>query len=63
MNDQVDKKEVIDAIEKMMARYPDWRIGQLISNVATWARGATSESIWDMENREFVAAVRKHLEE
>ena len=61
MNDDQKKGEVLSAIEKMMDRYPDWRIGQLVSNVATWSRGPQAESIWDMENEEFVAAVDEHL--
>ncbi|HXE55832.1 MAG TPA: hypothetical protein VN541_22600 [Tepidisphaeraceae bacterium] len=41
--------------------YPDWRIGQIISNVAFWARGPGSEAAWDIEDEEFLAAAEAHL--
>ena len=45
----------------LMALYPQWRIGQLIANVAWWARGPNNEAIWDVEDDEFLAAAEAHL--
>lgn len=54
-------EELVEAIRKMKEAYPDWRIGQLIANVAHWKLGPTTESVWDIEDLEFVEAVEEHL--
>ena len=40
---------------------PDLRLGQMLANLATMARGPTPESVWDCEDDELVAAARRHL--
>jgi hypothetical protein len=40
----------------------DLRFGQLIANVATLARGATPEAVWDAEDDELLTAARRLLE-
>ena len=41
--------------------YPDWRLGQIVANVAGWARGPTSEAVWDVEDAEFLEAAESHI--
>jgi hypothetical protein len=41
--------------------YPDWRIGQIVANVAWWAKGPTAEAVWDVEDEEFLSAAEAHL--
>ncbi|HEY8747519.1 MAG TPA: hypothetical protein VIM11_06085 [Tepidisphaeraceae bacterium] len=41
--------------------YPDWRVGQLVANISTWARGPIAEAVWDVEDEEFLAAAEAHL--
>ncbi len=55
--------EVIEALERMWDKYPEMRIGQLVTNVAIFARGPEDpqESVWDIGNDEFLATIRKHL--
>ena len=38
-------------------RYPQWRFGQLIANVAGWA----DQEIWDVEDEQLLAAAQSHL--
>jgi hypothetical protein len=57
MRDQNRIPKVLRAIEKIWRRYPDWRLGQLVANIAEWA----DESIWDLEEEELVAEIEKHL--
>ena len=45
----------------LRAVYPDWRIGQLVANIAWWARGPTNEAIWEVEDEEFLAAAEALL--
>ncbi len=49
--------ELLDVLLQLRSRYPDWRFGQLISNVAGWADG----DIWDVEDDRLVAAAKEHL--
>ena len=53
--------ELFEALKAMRAHYPDWRFGQLVCNVATWARGAQTSSVWDVEDQELIKAAREHL--
>ena len=40
---------------------PDIRLGQLVTNLATLARGAQVQAIWDCEDDEFSAAATRLL--
>jgi hypothetical protein len=56
MNNQ-DRAELLAAIADLCQRYPQWRLGQLIANVAGWA----DEEIWDIEDKQLLQAARLHL--
>ena len=51
--------EVLSAIAELWERYPDWRLGQLISNVAGWA----DQDVWDAEDDRVLEAARLHLQQ
>ena len=53
--------ELFQVLRAMRAHYPDWRFGQLVCNVATWARGPQPSSVWDVEDHELIRAAREHL--
>ena len=57
------RQQVLAALEDLSETYPDWRFGQMISNLATIARGPENESVWDMEDEELLAAIRWQLEQ
>ena len=50
-------ERLVNALGQLRARFPDWRLGQLVCNVATWARGQSPGDFWEMEDAEFIAAV------
>jgi hypothetical protein len=53
-----EKKEVtLKLIEQMWQLYPEWRLGQLVANVAEWA----DTKIWDIEDEDAVEVMREHL--
>lgn len=58
MNDN-QRTELLAAVEALSRRYPDWRLGQLIANVAGWA----DQEIWDVEDEQLLAAARSHLQQ
>jgi hypothetical protein len=54
--------ELLEVLRELRQTYPDWRIGQLVCNVALWARGAEVSAVWDVEDSEFIETARKHLQ-
>jgi hypothetical protein len=53
------RTELFAALAELARRYPHWRVGQLIANVAGWA----DAEVWDAEDAQLLAAVRAHLGE
>ncbi len=58
MTDQ-ERSVLLRAIAELCDRYPHWRLGQLVSNVAGWA----DLDIWDVEDTQLLAAAESHLEQ
>jgi hypothetical protein len=52
-----DRRELFIALAEVARRYPHWRIGQLVANVAGWADSV----VWDVEDAELLSAARYHL--
>jgi len=49
--------DLLAAMAALCERYPHWRFGQLVANVAGWA----DEEIWDIDDQQMLAAARLHL--
>jgi hypothetical protein len=58
MNSQ-SRAELLAALSELCRRYPHWRFGQLIANVAGWA----DQEIWDVEDEQLLQAARLHLQQ
>jgi hypothetical protein len=57
------RREILRLIEQLSDRYPDWRLGQMVVNIANWASNPVlPESVWDVEDEQFLAALQGHLE-
>jgi hypothetical protein len=56
---QEPRAELLRAIAELCERYPQWRLGQLIANVAGWA----DQAVWDAEDEQLLEAARRHLEQ
>jgi hypothetical protein len=52
-----NRTELFAALAELARRYPHWRVGQLIANVAGWA----DAEVWDAEDAQLLAAARAHL--
>jgi hypothetical protein len=50
------RSRLFDALAELGHVYPDWRFGQLISNVAGWA----DRELWDINDDELLAAATEH---
>jgi hypothetical protein len=56
MNNE-QRAELLTAIAELARRYPNWRLGQLVANVAGWA----DQDIWDVEDEQLLEAASLHL--
>jgi hypothetical protein len=54
--------ELLEALSELSEQLPEVRLGQLISNLATLAKGPQVEAIWDAEDKELLEAAKKQLE-
>jgi hypothetical protein len=50
--------ELFEALAELARRYPDWRLGQLVANIAGWA----DREVWDVEDEQLLEAAKLHLE-
>ena len=56
-----ERIEVLRALEELSEACPEYRLGQMIANLAMLARGDAEGAIWDMEDTELLSAARKQL--
>ena len=48
-------------LSELSEKYPQARLGQLVSNLATLAKGPSVEAIWDAEDEELLEAAKRQL--
>ena len=51
------RSALLEAIADLCQRYPHWRFGQLVANIAGWA----DQDIWDVEDEQLLTAAQLHL--
>jgi len=62
MTDSV-RRDLFHSLEELSQACPEYRFGQMIANLAFLAQGPNQEAVWDVEDEELLAAVRKHLDD
>jgi hypothetical protein len=62
MRDPERISQVLREIEKLWRLHPDWRLGQLVCNLAAWIDPAEN-IVWDVEDDALAAEARRHVEE
>jgi hypothetical protein len=62
MNDTAHD-ELIESLAELRQALPSMRMGQLIANMATVARGAVAGAVWEMEDDELLDAIRWQLQQ
>lgn len=53
--------ELLAALSDLSEQFPEVRLGQLVSNLATFAKGPQTEAIWDVEDKELLEAAKQQL--
>ncbi len=56
-----ERHELLQLIEEMGEGFPEFRLGQLIANLAFWARGDQDGAVWNVEDQELIAAAREQI--
>jgi hypothetical protein len=56
-------EELIDAISELRVLFPDWRMGQLVANLAMAAGGADAAGIWNVTDEELLLAAQRLIEQ
>ena len=55
------RMELLEALSELSEQLPEVRLGQLISNLATLAKGLRIEAIWDVEDKDLLEAAKQQL--
>jgi len=50
--------DLLEVLAELRCRYPAWRFGQMIANIAGWA----DQEVWDIDDDVLLEAARSHLE-
>lgn len=61
-NDQT-RTELLEALSELGQLHPNWRLGQLLANVAMAAGRLDAGAVWDLEDDEALRAVQKILQQ
>jgi len=51
------RDELLEALAALGREYPNWRLGQLVANIAGWA----DHEVWDVEDEQLLGAARRHV--
>lgn len=57
----LERQEILKLFAQLSKKYPEMRFGQLVINVAQWAKGPTLSAAWDVTDEELIAAAKKNL--
>ncbi|HVA48834.1 MAG TPA: hypothetical protein VNH11_20880 [Pirellulales bacterium] len=60
------REKLLQLLAQMSEQHPEWRLGQTVANIASWAREPTEPydtDIWDVEDEEMLTAVERHLKQ
>jgi hypothetical protein len=55
--------ELMESLAELRRALPSMRLGQLIANMATVARGPVPGAIWEMEDDELLTAIHWQLQQ
>jgi hypothetical protein len=56
------REELIQLLIKLSEIRPNMRFGQLVVNIAQWAKGPTIDATWEVTDEEMIVAARAHLQ-
>ena len=57
---QETRKQLLDVLDRILEHDKDVRFGQLIANLAIYAKGPFKSAAYDVEDEELLAAATRH---
>ena len=61
--EEATRAELLAALAEVSRARPEWRLGQLMANLAMVAGRMDSGGVWDLEDTEALAAARTLIEQ
>ena len=61
MTTEETRAELLGALAELGREHPNWRLGQMLSNLAMAAGRLDAGGVWDLEDGEALAAARNLL--
>ena len=55
------RQEILRQLQHLSERAPELRFGQMIADLAFLAKGPWDQSLWDLEDEEFLEAIEQQL--
>ena len=62
MTNDATRAELLKALSDLSKLHPDWRLGQMLANLAMSAGRTEASGVWDLEDDEALSAARRLLE-
>lgn len=60
MNDSDRISVVLQHIAQVWRLHPEWRLGQLVCNVAAW-HDVSHNAVWDIDDETLVSEIERHV--
>ena len=62
MTDDATRVDLLNALAELSRLRPEWRLGQMMANLAMAAGHTEASALWDLEDSEALAAALRLLE-
>ncbi|MCI0333945.1 MAG: hypothetical protein L0228_12060 [Planctomycetes bacterium] len=62
MTSDATRADLLKALAELSELHPEWRMGQMLANLATSAGRTDADAIWDLEDYEALTAARRLIE-
>jgi hypothetical protein len=62
MTGEETRAELLTAVMELGHLFPEWRLGQMLANLAMAAGHPESGAVWDLEDSEALVAARRLIE-
>ena len=56
-----EREKVLRLFAQLSDFYPEMRFGQMVTNVAQWAKGPVISATWDVTDEELIRAAEKNI--
>ena len=59
---KTERDELLTLLAQLSELHPDMRLGQLVTNVAQWAKGPVVSAAWDATDQEMIQAAKTNIQ-